>query len=129
MTSQALLSVRSDKRRFPPFGLEGGRPGSPSLNLIDPGTPGERLLPVLMEKPVRLTRGMVFRHVLAGGGGYGPPEARDPAAVLDDVRTGVVSPGGALRDYGVAVVATADGGWEVDAGATARSRAAMRGAR
>lgn len=126
---EAQIGVRSDKRRFVPFGLAGGRPGSPSLNVIDPGTPRERVLPVLMAVPFRLTRGMVFRHVMASGGGYGPALARDPAAVLADLRAGLVTPEGARRDYGVAVVAAADGSLAVDASGTDRLRAAMRAGR
>ena len=38
-----------------------------------------------------------------GGGGYGDPLKRDPAAVLRDVRDGLVSPEAARREYGVAL--------------------------
>jgi N-methylhydantoinase B len=57
-----------------------------------------------------------------GGGGFGSPLQRDPAAVLRDVIDGVVSPGQALETYGV--VLTGDP-LEVDvAGTTAlRTRA------
>ena len=71
--------------------------------------------------------GDVFRHVLASGGGWGDPFARDPALVLEDVRMGRVSAAGARRDYGVAI---ADGaaGLAVDAAATVALRAAGRAA-
>jgi N-methylhydantoinase B len=36
-----------------------------------------------------------------GGGGYGDPLTRDPAAVLRDVRDGLVSPDAARREYGI----------------------------
>ena len=39
-----------------------------------------------------IKRGDVFRHVLAGGGGWGDPLERDPAAVLRDVRNEFLSP-------------------------------------
>jgi N-methylhydantoinase B len=38
-----------------------------------------------------------------GGGGWGPPGAREHAAVERDVREGYVSAEAARRDYGVAV--------------------------
>lgn len=38
-----------------------------------------------------------------GGGGYGDPHLRDPAAVLRDVRDGLVSPEAARNDYGIAL--------------------------
>ena len=36
-------------------------------------------------------RGDIFRHVLAGAGGWGDPLERDPAAVLKDVRNELLS--------------------------------------
>jgi N-methylhydantoinase B len=36
-----------------------------------------------------------------GGGGYGDPRDRDPAALAEDIRNGYVTPEGARRDYGV----------------------------
>ena len=36
----------------------------------------------------------------AGGGGYGDPKKRDPAAIRSDLREGYVTPEGAKRDYG-----------------------------
>ena len=34
-----------------------------------------------------------------GSGGYGPPSARDPKLLADDVADGYVSPEAARRDY------------------------------
>jgi N-methylhydantoinase B len=68
-------------------------------------------------------RGDVLRHVLAGAGGWGDPLERDPAAVLEDVRNELLSPGRACADYGVVVDTRT---WTVDAAATAAARAALR---
>ena len=47
LADDAVLNVRSDKRRFPPHGLFGGEPGTPSLNyLTHKGK--DRLLPALL---------------------------------------------------------------------------------
>ncbi len=56
----------------------------------------------------------------SGGGGFGDPLARDPAAVAADIAEGYVTPAGADRDYGVV---WRDGA--VDAAAT-RARREMR---
>ena len=56
---------------------------------------------------------------MPGGGGFGSPLERDPQAVADDVRDGMVSPEAALSEYGVVF---ADDG-SVDAAATAAERA------
>ena len=86
----ATLQLRSDKRKFPPYGLQGGSTGSPSLNILNPGA-DETLLPTLAQ--VRLERGGVIRHEMAGGGGWGDPLTRDPTAVLEDVLDGRISTG------------------------------------
>jgi N-methylhydantoinase B len=64
--------------------------------------------------------------VTPGGGGWGDPLARDPDAVLRDVRDGFVTLDAALADYGVVVVATASGSFAVDRAATERARAERR---
>jgi N-methylhydantoinase B len=68
----------------------------------------------------------VFRHVLAGAGGWGDPLERDPAAVLKDVRNELLSPAKAAADYGVVVDTDR---WSVDGPATEARRAAIRRAR
>ena len=69
-----------------------------------------------------IKKGDIFRHVLAGAGGWGDPLERDPAAVLRDVRNELLSPEKALADYGVVIDLA---GWTVDAAATARRRGEM----
>jgi N-methylhydantoinase B len=54
-----------------------------------------------------LSRGQMFGHETAGGGGWGDPFERDPALVLEDVRNGFVSIEAARDDYGVVLDATA----------------------
>jgi 5-oxoprolinase (ATP-hydrolysing) len=43
----------------------------------------------------------IVEIVLAGGAGYGDPRQRPREAVEQDVRMGLVTRAGALRDYGV----------------------------
>jgi N-methylhydantoinase B len=120
---EGVLQVRSDRRDHRPFGLYGGSPGGPSENYLNPD--GEnRVLPSKLTMTVR--RGDVFRHVLAGAGGWGDPLERDPAAVLRDVRNQLLSPAKAEADYGVVIDVQR---WSVDAAATARRRDAIRAAR
>jgi N-methylhydantoinase B len=120
LADEVTFTVRSDKRRFPPYGLRGGADGTPSWNIVNPG-PEQRILPVLTTEPVTLRRGDVWRHVMAGGGGYGPAKERDPAMVLRDVVLGRVSIGHAREAYGVAVIAEGDG-FAVNTAETARLR-------
>ena len=92
--TKAMLQVRSDRRDHRPFGLYGGSPGAPSENYLNPDSEN-RLLPSKLTMTIK--RGDVFRHVLAGAGGWGDPLERDPAAVLRDVRNELLSPAQGAR--------------------------------
>jgi N-methylhydantoinase B len=123
LEEEGVLQVRSDRRRFRPYGLYGGRPGQPSWNFMNPETEN-RELPSKLTMEIR--RGDVFRHELAGGGGWGDPLERDPAKVLRDVRNELLSPEKAAADYGVVVDVAA---WCIDEAATSAAREAIRAAR
>jgi N-methylhydantoinase B len=120
---EGVLQVRSDRRTHRPFGLYGGSPGQPSENYLNPDSENREL-------PGKFTmtigKGDVFRHVLAGAGGWGDPLERDPDAVLKDVRNELLSIGKAEADYGVVIDATV---WVVDRAATERRRAEIRARR
>lgn len=121
LEAEGTLQVRSDRRVHRPFGLYGGSPGAPSENVLNPYTEN-RPLPSKLTMTIR--RGEVFRHVLAGGGGWGDPLERDPALVLRDVRNELLSVARAASDYGVVIDAGA-----VDLAATERLRAELRARR
>lgn len=101
--AEGSITVRSDKRRFPPFGLAGGGAGSPSINIINPGGVDEKILPVLTVVPRTLKCGDLYRHVMASGGGYGNALERDPQRVCRDVLLGKVTVERARSDYGVVI--------------------------
>ena len=96
------LTIRSDKRTYPPHGLWGGRPGTPSWNTLNPEAEN-RVLPVLLTTPEILNSGDVYRHVMAGGAGYGAPFERDPELVLKDVIEEKISSAKARSGYGVVI--------------------------
>ncbi|MBP0597528.1 hydantoinase B/oxoprolinase family protein [Herbaspirillum sp. LeCh32-8] len=102
-----VLARGMERLRFRPWGAQGGGPGAPArLVLQRPGeSPRELgkidLLPVAAGDEIAIQT--------PGGGGWGNPFARDPAAVLADVRRGLLSPDAARRDYGVALANGADG--------------------
>jgi N-methylhydantoinase B len=100
LESDAVLQIRSDKRQFPPFGLHGGKSGTPSSNIPNPDDEA-RELPTMGMTPV--TAGDVLRHTMAGGGGWGDPLERDPAMVLADVRDETLSVEWAREAYSVVI--------------------------
>ncbi len=123
LETEGVLQVRSDRRDIRPYGLYGGQPGKPSMNYLNPE--GENRL---LHSKITMTikRGDVFRHEVAGAGGWGDPLERDPGAVLKDVRNELISLACAADEYGVVVETQT---WTVDAAATHRLRAEIRAAR
>ena len=116
-----MLQVRADRHTVQPFGLYGGSPGAPSENWSNPHLGDKAEL--LHSKPTMMFReGDVFRHIHAGGGGWGDPLKRDPEAVLRDVRNEFLSAAKADADYGVIIDTAA---WQVDEAATAKRRDAI----
>ena len=109
-----------DRTRFTSWGVRGGRAGTPSIFLLNPGKPGE----VNLGNTDILTIGPGDEMLVASGGagGWGNPLARDPAAVLLDVQRGFVSRARSEADYGVVIT---DGA--VDDAATATLRADRAG--
>jgi N-methylhydantoinase B len=117
--TEGVLQVRSDRRQHRPFGLYGGSPGAPSENYLNP-TGENRVLPGKFTMTVK--QGDVFRHVLAGAGGWGDPLERDPQAVLWDVKNELLSAARAAADYGVVIDPRR---WRVDGDATRERRTAL----
>jgi N-methylhydantoinase B len=122
-----FLSV-ADRSILGCWGLNGGHAGAPFRVTVDPGGPGERVLPGLVDdEPI--PAGTLVRVETTGGGGWGDPLEREPDLVGLDVLQGKVSERAAREDYGV-VVRVVDGAtFEVDAVATAALRARLRGER
>ena len=118
LAEEAILQVRSDRRDFRPYGLYGGGPGKPSMNYLNPD---RNPAPLPSKLTMTMKKGDLFRHEVAGAGGWGDPLERDPALVLQDVRNEFVSLGAAREDYGVVIAAGA-----VDEAATAAMRRQMR---
>ena len=111
------LSVALDHFNFPPVGLFGGSAAEGSDLVIGPGTAEEQVLH--QAAGVAVAAGTVVSHRTAGGGGYGDPFEREPAAVARDVEDELLTRDQARDSYGVAV--GADG--SVDSTETARLRA------
>jgi N-methylhydantoinase B len=121
LNDEATLQLRSDRMRFLPYGLAGGRPARGTRNVLNPDTEA-RAMPAKFA--ITLRRGDTILHEQPGGGGFGDPLARDPERVAEDVRNEKVSPEYARREHGVVIE---PGTLAVDAEATRALRAAARG--
>ncbi len=120
---EGALQLRTDRHRYRPWGLAGGRPGTASSNLL---TQNGHTQPAASKGFFTLGRGDVLRHTLAGAGGHGDPLERDPARVAADVADGKVSLERAATDYGVVVEPDTH---EVDEARTTALRERLRAAR
>jgi N-methylhydantoinase B len=100
LLEDATVIRRFNKTRFPPKGLAGGRDGTPARVVLRLGTPQE--VETTTSTRVEMRAGERLLLQSAGGGGYGDPGKRDPAALRDDIAEGYVSPDAANSDYGTA---------------------------
>ena len=119
-----MISHRGERFGSSPWGLEGGGPGTRAHAYIVRADGTREELP--SKKMIVLHPGDQLWEYIAGGGGYGHPLERDPAAVLADVLDGKVSAERATTEYGV--VLTPDGA-AVDEVRTKERRDALRAAR
>lgn len=88
---RVLVGVHPEGMLTPTIGIRGGEPGRGVRVYIEDETTG---------KVERITQGTLLdlKHShealtieLSGGGGYGPPEERDPALIAEDLRQGLVT--------------------------------------
>jgi len=87
----------SDRQKFSPQGLFGGKEGTRGELILNPGTSNEQRQ---KSKGVTQLRGGDLLSIrLPGSGGYGDPRERDPNKVRWDVLNGKVSLKSAREDY------------------------------
>jgi N-methylhydantoinase B len=121
LAEEATFQLRSDRTDFLPWGAEGGKPGTPTRNYLNPDTENQELPGKYL---MTLKKGDVYRLIQAGAGGYGDPLDRDAGAVLEDVRQEKLTVDYVRREYGVVVGPDT---LELDQKATEELRAKMRG--
>jgi N-methylhydantoinase B len=91
------FTVLADRTARGPWGVEGGSDGrAAAYLLIRDGVE----TPLSAKCTIEVEAGDVVSYRTCGGGGYGPPEARDREAVARDVREGKVSAARAREVYG-----------------------------
>jgi N-methylhydantoinase B len=99
-----VFSVRSDGHVLGAPGLADGRSGGTARLLRNAGTEQEQELSSKTAS-ITLVAGETIRLETPGGGGFGAPAERDPAALAADLRGGKTSLAKARQHFGDAVVA------------------------
>ncbi len=117
---QASFTILADRERWGPHGLFGGLPGERAHYILNPDSDSVELG---SKVTVQLSENDVVSYRTCGGGGYGPPEERDPANVLRDVKDGRVSVERAREEYRVAIDTQT---WTVDSETTANLRSTSK---
>ena len=87
---EGRLTVTLDRFTRRPYGLQGGEPGAAGRLLLTQADGVQRPLRSKFSDLV-LNCGDTIRMETSGGGGYGPPEERQPAAISADITGGYVS--------------------------------------
>ena len=117
---KASFTILADRERWGPHGLFGGLPGERAHYILNPDSDAVELG---SKVTVQLNENDVVSYRTCGGGGYGPPEERDPANVLRDVKDGRVSVERAREEYRVAIDTQT---WTVDSETTANLRSTSK---
>ncbi len=114
------FTLLAERRKTRPYGLFGGKDGQQGVDILDPGTPGEHIIPG--KHTVRLSPGQVVSIRTPGAGGRGAPLGRDPQLVKIDILEGRVSEADARESYGVIL-----SGESIDWKQTTNLRGKLRG--
>ncbi|MEO5841058.1 MAG: hydantoinase B/oxoprolinase family protein [Acidimicrobiales bacterium] len=122
LTDGVFTGRATDRCLIPPAGAFGGQSGRGGGWVLNEGTDRERVLPPKITS-VDLKAGDVVTMLTSAGGGFGPPEEREPERVLADVIDGFVTVESARDIYCVTIDPDT---MTVDAAATAELRGGAR---
>ncbi len=128
LADEATFQLRSDRHDFPPWGVEGGKHGTPTRSYISKESEGPDADSgeIPSKHLTTLKSGDLYRLIQSSAGGYGDPLDRDVDSVLDDVEQEKMTQGHARAEYGVVVDPDT---LALDPRATAELRDRMRQAR
>jgi N-methylhydantoinase B len=96
LCASATVSLLSDRHRFAPYGLFGGQPGRRGQTIL---MRDGKSVELGSKERRQLERHDIVSVRLAGAGGYGPPQERDPDLMRRDIKRGLVSAEAARRCY------------------------------
>lgn len=94
--------VRTCRVKSVPYGLAGGKSGTPARALLMSDSQ-EVELPARIMVDVPVKAGDRLLHIQPGAGGHGEPWEREPHKVLEDVLDEKLTVGYAEREYGVVI--------------------------
>jgi N-methylhydantoinase B len=96
-SDNAWLTVAYTRSKYPPWSLNGGRPGSPNHIIIRRANGNNERHSVV--SGLSLNKDDVIQVMTATGAGWGDPKKRDGALVKEDLKNGYISPAQAEKYY------------------------------
>ena len=102
LEENADVFLFGERGKFPPPGVLGGKPAA--MDRFTYQQDDGYHTPPMVSKMVgiKIKKGQRLHLETPGGGGYGPPEERDPQAIQRDIALGYVDQASAEADYAVA---------------------------
>ncbi len=98
---EAWITAMYSRSKYPPWGLDGGRPGTRNYIKIIRHDGREEIFSTCTSLP--LEPDDVVRIITATGGGYGDPRKRPRDKVREDLRNGYITPEQAREVFGLEV--------------------------
>ena len=97
LASRTTITIGADRRKFTPWGLEGGHHATGSNCLVISPDGSRRQLPTKVHAV--LDEGDELLIQTGGGGGWGDPTERDRQKLAQDVADGLINPQRAAKIY------------------------------
>ena len=97
LINDARLISTYEKTKTPSWAQQGGLSGLP--NKLEIEYPDGRVESMMKCTGLPVPKGTIIRQFTGGGGGYGPAEERDPAAVRKDLQEGFITEEHAREHY------------------------------
>jgi N-methylhydantoinase B len=98
-----LIQTMNENTQCPPWGLSGGENAGVTKIVVWEGTEREQVLTGRVAYFGPFHRGDRVSVRTAGGGGWGPPQKRDPERVRQDILNGFITPEQAEAVYGLKI--------------------------
>ncbi len=98
LADRTTITVGADRRKFTPWGLEGGANAKGSNATVK--SPDGEIVQLPTKVVTQLRKGDELTIQTPGGGGWGDPRQRRPEAIARDVRDGLISAKRAREIYG-----------------------------
>lgn len=99
LADKVTFSNLTDRQLFPPYGLDGGLPGTLGTTVLNPDTEKQKKLE--SKGTYTLDKNDVVSFLCSGSGGFGSPLERDRKLVCEDIREERISLEAAKEFYNV----------------------------